>query len=140
MVYKGIGYIVNDRDTVALSREKPCTTKQIISVRKHIFELFKARSPWVYTQESQNLSCNDLREILKICPNQKVLLAVMRPNDERKAAENSGFIFNHHQPIFKDQIEWCNFLIRYALGNPETFIIFRVHPREFPTKKRRCNL
>ena len=135
MVYKGFGYIVNNRDVVASSREKPCTTKQIISVRKHIFELFTARSPWVYTQKNQNLASSYLREILNISLYQKVLLAVMRSNDERKAAEDSGFIFNHTQPIFKDQIEWCKFLIRYALGNPETYIIFRIHPREFPNKR-----
>ena len=135
LVYKGSGFIVNDRDTVASSREKPCTTKQIISVRKHIFELFRARSAWAYTQKSRKLSCSDLRKILKIGLNQKVLLAVMRSNDERKSAEDSGFVFGNSMPIFKDQIEWCKFLITYALGNPKTFIIFRVHPREFPNKR-----
>ena len=135
MVYKGYGYVVNNRDFVTLSRNKPCTSEQLKSVRKHIFELFAAKSPWVYTQKSRNLSTSSLRKTLNITLKQKVLLAVMRSNDERKAAEDSGFIFHDSTPIFKDQIEWCNFLINYAFKNPNNFIIFRVHPREFPNKR-----
>lgn len=136
-IFKGIGYgvTVNRLPAVDVYRASPCTPAEISIITEHVVELFKAASPWVYSVKSGKRASNELLDLFAVKQGQKVLLAVMRSNDERLAAGFSGVGHYGGTPLFADQYEWLSWLVEFAKSNPEYVIIFRVHPREFPNKR-----
>ncbi len=136
-IYKGIGYgvTVNRLPTVDTYRATACTTEQVEMVTEHVRELFKATSLWVYSIQSGKLASVGLLERFAVKDCQKVLLAVMRSNDERLAARFSGIAHYDGSPLFSDQYQWLSWLVEFAKLHPEYVIVFRVHPREFPNKR-----
>lgn len=136
-IHKGIGnaVVVNRMPAVAAYRTQPCTFDQVDIVTEHVFELFKATSLWVYSIRSSKLASADLLHRYAVGDGCKVLLAVMRSNDERLAARFAGVGHYDGTPLFADQYEWLSWLTEFAKGHPEYVIIFRVHPREFPNKR-----
>ena len=136
-IYKGIGYgvILNRLPVVDVYRKSPCTLPQVDMVTEHVRELFKATSPWVYSIKSDKLSSDKLFARFSVKKDQKVLLAVMRSNDERLAARFTGVEHYDGTALFADQYEWLLWLVKFAKSHPEYVIIFRVHPREFPNKR-----
>jgi hypothetical protein len=137
MVYKGVGYgvTVNRLPTVDAYRASPCTIGQVDMVTEHVRELFKATSLWVYSIQSGKLASAELLERFAVKDGQKVLLAVMRSNDERLAARFTGVAHYDGSPLFADQYQWLSWLVEFAKHHPEYVVIFRVHPREFPNKR-----
>lgn len=136
-IYKGIGYgvILNRLPMADRYRTSPCTLAQVDAVTEHVRELFKATSPWVYSIKSEQLSSDELCKRFAIKEGQKVLLAVMRSNDERLAARFAGVGHYDGVPLFADQYQWLSWLVDFAKAHPKYVIIFRVHPREFPNKR-----
>lgn len=136
-IYKGVGYgvLVNRLPEVNAYRATPCTKDQIDIVTEHVRELFKATSLWVYSIQSGKLASADLIKRFSVKEGQKVLLAVMRSNDERLAGRFAGVKHYDGSPLFSDQYQWLSWLVDFARQHPEYVIIFRVHPREFPNKR-----
>ena len=136
-IYKGIGYrvTVNRLPTVGAYRAQPCTAAQVDIVTEHVNEFFRAASPWVYSIRSGKRSSAELLNRYDVYKGRKVLLAVMRSNDERLAARFAGVAHYDGTPLFADQYQWLSWLAGFARSNPEYVIIFRVHPREFPNKR-----
>lgn len=136
-IYKGIGYgvIVNRLPAVNTYRASPCTPAQVDIITEHVRELFKATSPWVYSIKSGKRPSAELLDRFAVENGQKVLLAVMRSNDERLAARFAGVGHYDGRPLFADQYKWLSWLVDFAKTHPEYVIIFRVHPREFPNKR-----
>ena len=136
-IYKGIGYgvIVNRLPAVAAYRAQPCTGSQVDIVTEHVRELFRATSPWVYSIRSGKRASAELLDRYAVGEGSKVLLAVMRSNDERLAARFAGVGHYDGTPLFADQQQWLSWLVGFARSHPEYVIIFRVHPREFPNKR-----
>ena len=118
-------------------RERPCNEDQLGLIIEHIEELFNANSPWVYSIKNAKLSCNEVRQKMNIEASQKVILAVMRSNDERIAAALAGVDLFKAKPIFASQLDWLTWLSSFARRHENYSIIFRVHPREFPNKRER---
>ena len=116
-------------------RERPCNDDQLELINEHIGELFNASSPWVYSIKSAKLTCNEIRKRVNAKEGQKIILAVMRSNDERTAAALSGVDLFKSKPIFSSQLDWLRWLADFAKKNPNYSIIFRVHPREFANKR-----
>jgi len=138
-IFKGINnsVLVNLHPTLQITRQAPLNEEEIAAVNDHVKQLFEATSPWVYTTKSEKLSSTDLRSRLGIGAAQKVLLAVMRSNDERFGLDLAGMHLFDANPIFKSQYEWLDWLIDFSEKNPNYFVIFRVHPREYPNKRER---
>lgn len=116
-------------------RKRPCNDAQLDLINQHIEELFNASSPWVYSNKSAKLTCSEVRKRVNIKEGQRVILAVMRSNDERTAAALSGVDIFKAKPIFNSQLDWLKWLADFANRHPNYSIIFRVHPREFPNKR-----
>ncbi len=135
LVTKGLNFYFNKSPHLSDFRQKYMTKKEIAYVNEHIAELFSAKSPWVYSTKSNKVSSDNIRIKLGIKFNQKVALAVMRSNDERIGAGFAGLSGLEGQPIFSSQLEWLNWLSIFCEKNPNIFVIFRVHPREFPNKR-----
>ena len=136
-VFKGIGYgvTVNRLPAAEIYRKTPCTVDQVNMVTEHVQELFKATSLWVYSIQSNRLPSLELLKRFAVRDGQKVLLAVMRSNDERLAAQYAGVEHYDGSPLFSDQYQWFSWLVGFARSHPEYVIVFRVHPREFPNKR-----
>lgn len=136
-IYRGIGYgvIVNRLPAVAVYRAQPCTAAQVDIVTEHVRELFRASSPWVYSIRSGKRHSAELLDRYAVGEGRKVLLAVMRSNDERLAARFTGVSHYDGTPLFANQYQWLSWLAGFAKNHPEYVIIFRVHPREFPNKR-----
>jgi hypothetical protein len=137
VIVKGMTLEYNRHNFLNKSRNIPLNINQIICIDEHVNELFNANSPWVYSIKSNKYNTDFLKNKLKIKEPQKVLLAVMRSNDERLAANLSGVNIFNSKPIFNDQYKWLEWLIKYANKNKNIFIIFRIHPREYPNKREK---
>lgn len=136
-IYKGIGHgvTINRLPMAVVYRGSPCTIDQIDMVTEHVQELFNATSLWVYSIQSGKLGSAELLDRFSVKDGQKVLLAVMRSNDERLAARFAGIAHYDSDTLFDDQYQWLAWLADFARLHPEYVIVFRVHPREFPNKR-----
>jgi hypothetical protein len=121
---------------VEKNRRTPCGENDLKLNFKHTSSFYKSDSLWVYSNAVNRISTSILKKKLNIKNDQKVLLAVMRSPDEMIAAEAAGVDLSSKQKgLFETQIEWLKWLNNFALNNLNFFIIFRVHPREFPNKR-----
>lgn len=138
-IFRGIeaSVLTNQHPALERFRELPLTVSQIKLVNEHVSQLFDASSLWVYTTKSKKLSSTQLRSRLGIQEGQKILLAVMRSNDERLGLKLAGMDIFEAAPVFKSQYDWLDWLVKYAVKNPEQSVIFRVHPREYPNKREK---
>lgn len=136
-IFKGVesSVLVNQNPALKLFRNAPLNSQQIATVNAHVSQLFDATSLWVYTVKSKRISSEQLRLKLGITKSQKVLLAIMRSNDERFGLELAGVHLFTANPVFRSQYEWLDWLAKFAAENPSYYIIFRVHPREYPNKR-----
>lgn len=113
----------------------PLTMAGARVAHSHIDELLNARSMWVYSISSRGISSRSLRDFFGIKKHQKVLLALMASGDERFSANLVGGLPRADKMVFKSQVHWIRFLIRWAADNPNIFLVIRVHPRDFPNKR-----
>jgi len=115
--------------------QSPIENKKIEKVYEHIEALLEAKSPWVYSIKSQGKSVGELKNKLHVPEGAKVLLATMASGDERFAAALVDALPQYEIPFFETQVNWIEYLIKWATGRPDIFLIIRVHPREFPNKR-----
>jgi hypothetical protein len=116
-------------------KEKPLSKQEIRNVALHINELLSATSPWVYSTKSTNKTSYELLSFFKIKNNQKIALVTMSSEDEKFAGSLVDVPHQRGEPIFKTNLEWITFLVKWATERPEVKLIIRVHPREFPNKR-----
>ncbi|TGM62103.1 capsule biosynthesis protein [Leptospira meyeri] len=110
-----------------------CTKEEANSVKNHFLTLFRGRHFLAYSQPVELR--NSIKDLFKISPNQRIIVATMSSYDERFAGESIGELKKPSFLIFNTQIEWISELVRYFTANPDLFLIIRVHPREFPNKR-----
>lgn len=101
-------------------------------LRKHKRNVFKSRSVFVYSTPKKGLTP---RKILGYSENSQVLLAVMSSYDEQLAAISAGLRNSTASKVFKDQLDWLTWLIEWATNHPETTLVIRPHPRDFPNRR-----
>lgn len=115
---------------------KPLQSEEISEVAGHLKELFKANSVFVYSSPTTS-NRPDIRALYGVSPSQSILVATMSSYDERFAAESNLTLAPVTDSIFKNQIEWIQFLVDYVKTKPDLFLLVRVHPREFPNKREK---
>ncbi len=136
-VFKGSlsASLVSRSNAWTIYRDSLLTKQKILKVHSHIKELFKARSPWVYSIKASGLSQDHIKKILGIPKDKKIILATLSSLDENFAGSLVDAIAPYDKPIFETQNEWIDFLIKYASTNRSIFMIIRPHPREYPNKR-----
>lgn len=118
-------------DTISLKLSGSDYTR----VEKHINRLLNASSFSVYSEPTTGQF--DMRKHFSIPQNVKVVVAAMSSYDE----VFSAFYINRFPPdkyisnVFKDQIEWIKETINFFAKRPDLFLIVRIHPRTFPSKR-----
>jgi hypothetical protein len=135
IINKGLNFHLNRSPHLSDFRKKYMSKSEIMYVNEHIAELFAATSPWVYSTKSERIHSEKIRIKLGITTNQKIILAVMRSNDERLGGGFAGVARLEGEPIFSSQLEWLSWLGTFCEKNPDVFVIFRVHPRKFSNKR-----
>lgn len=105
--------------------------------KKHVNRLIKADSFSVYSKPASGKF--NLRTHFGIASDVKVVLAAMSSYDEifsayhiRRFPDNKYF-----SNVFKDQLEWIKSTINFFSTHPELFLIIRIHPRTFPSKRNK---
>jgi len=101
----------------------------------HFQELFQANSFAVYSSpKKENF---DIRKAFNIPTGAKILLATLSSFDEAYAA----FVIKKFprrkvfSRVYKNQFEWIKDTIEYIKKKQNTYLIIRVHPRDFPNKR-----
>lgn len=137
VIVRGISHNFNRHPFLEKIKNIPLNSRQINHVYSHLKELFNATSPWVYSIKNRRLHSIEIRLAIGATNSQKVLLAVMRSNDERQAAKLSDVDIFNATPLFGSQISWLRWLSDFARNNKNYKIVFRVHPREYPNKREK---
>jgi hypothetical protein len=105
-------------------------------VTEHLLQLFRASNRFVYSAPSGFTDLEDIKKVLSISSDKKILLATMSSADEIFAASLAGLLKESDvKPLFADSNEWIQFLISEIGARPDLHLIIRVHPREFPNKR-----
>ena len=111
--------------------------KDDISPNKEMVDLvFNHLCVMIYSkfwgQYGNSYSSQNIREFFKIPKSKKIYLATLSSSDERFAANTVGVnYFRDKAEIFKSQIEWVKFLIKYVKDNKKVHLIIRIHPRDY---------
>ena len=104
-------------------------------VDNHIKRLLDASSFSVY---SEPVSGNfDVHQHFGIPKNKKIVLASMSSYDEVYSAYFiNRFPSNKYiSDVFQDQLEWIKETIQFFKDQTDLFLIVRIHPRTFPSKR-----
>jgi hypothetical protein len=112
----------------------PCSSYELSRITDHFMALLEAKNVLVYSSAKTDGSLN-IREKFGIRPEQKILIASLSSMDEIFAAEFVGAASYEHKTMFRDQVDWIQFLIREIGKRPEWFLLIRPHPREFPNRR-----
>ena len=136
-IFKGNGasFFLNSHPYLTEIRDVPLTLTEVKQIESHVRELVNATSPWVYSVKNLKLPCLDIRQLIGARPDQKIVLAVMRSNDELNSVRLAGVDVFSKTEIFTSQVEWVNWLKEFCKEHPDIFVVFRIHPREFPNKR-----
>lgn len=105
-----------------------------LRIKRNSTLIRKAKSPWTYSQPAKGL---DVRKILDIDQQSKIVLAVMNSLDEQFAAVTAGVLPENFgsKRVFADQDAWIKSLISFSANREDMVLVIRPHPREFPNKR-----
>jgi hypothetical protein len=104
----------------------------------HVKGLINKSSPWVYSSPPTSTDLKSLKIDLNIPMNAKVLTAFISSPDEllaslalSKAFESFGLIESCYEPtfLFRDQIDWLDWLNQIASQHNDLIVFARTHPR-----------
>ncbi len=105
-----------------------------LRLRRNSVFIQNATSPWTYSQPAND---SDVRQLLNISREKKILLAVMNSLDEQFAAVTASVLPESFgsMRVFENQDEWIKSLIDYCRDQTNLVLVIRLHPREFPNKR-----
>lgn len=118
-------------------KNKTCTQDSIYKVTDNFIDIIKSKSFLSYSQSKTEQF--DIRKKFNIPEGKKIIVAVMSSYDEHLAADAVGAYRHNINPIFKTQIDWIKTLINFFKNRNDLFLIIRLHPREFPTKREKTS-
>jgi hypothetical protein len=113
----------------------PCVREAITHVTDNFIDILKSKSFLSYSQSKSESF--EIRKKFNIPEDKRVIVAIMSSYDEHLAADTVGAYQHHIKPLFNTQIEWIRTLINFFSKRQDLFLIIRLHPREFPTKREK---
>ena len=122
-----------------IARFQPLSETQVEKVNNHFRSLFKAESPWVYSQPKSNKSKHEIRSRVRADFGSKVILLAMSSMDEIFAVDMIGIspkiLLKSKYATFENQLDWINHVISIVRGESNLHLVIRIHPRELPNKR-----
>jgi hypothetical protein len=119
-------------------KQIPCDLNSMRKVTDNFIDITQSRSFLSYSQSKSATQFNIFSKFA-IPIQSKVVVALMSSYDEHLAANAVGAYRHHIKPLFRSQIEWIRELIPFFAKRPDLFLIIRVHPREFPTRREKTS-
>jgi hypothetical protein len=116
-------------------KDLPCIKEAIVKVTDNFIDIINSKSFLSYSQSKSQFF--DIHEKFNIPEGKKIVVAIMSSYDEHLAADSVGAYKHHIKPLFSSQIEWVRTLINFFSIRQDLFLIIRLHPREFPTKREK---
>lgn len=116
-------------------KEMPCLPEAIAKVTDNFIDILKSKSFLSYSQSKSESF--EIRKKFNIPDGKRVIVAIMSSYDEHLAADAVGAYQHHIKPLFNTQIEWIRTLIAFFSKRNDLFLLIRLHPREFPTKREK---
>lgn len=116
-------------------KEMPCLPDAIKKVTDNFIDILKSKSYLSYSQSKSESF--EIRKKFNIPDGKRVIVAIMSSYDEHLAADVVGAYQYHIKPLFNTQIEWMRVLIDFFSKRQDLFLVIRLHPREFPTKREK---
>lgn len=116
-------------------KEMPCVPEAITNVTDNFIDILKSKSFLSYSQSKSEFF--EIRKKFNIPEDKRVIVAIMSSYDEHLAADAVGAYQHHIKPLFNTQIEWIRILINFISKRKDLFLVIRLHPREFPTKREK---
>lgn len=117
-------------------RDLTCRRDSIKLVANNFIDIINSKSFLSYSKSKSN-NHFDIYRKFNISKEKKVIVAILSSYYEHLAADAVGAYHHHIKPIFKTQIEWVKTLIDFISKRNDLFLIIRVHPREFSTKREK---
>ena len=116
-------------------KEMPCLPEAIIKVTDNFIDILKSKSFLSYSQSKSESF--EIRKKFNIPDGKRVIVAIMSSYDEHLAADAVGAYQHIIKPLFNTQIEWIRVLIEFFSKRQDLFLVIRLHPREFPTRREK---
>lgn len=117
------------------TENSPLNPASMPLIEDHIQGIFEARTVWVYSPKTTRVSSWLIRKKISLPPRSKVVLAALRSDDERSAADLSLGPVSARNPLFQDQFSWLDWLAEFSETHPEITVVVRQHPREAPNRR-----
>jgi hypothetical protein len=113
-----------------LVKERSLSTKQIISVTKHINILLSSNNHYAFSSARTGKFCT--REYFGIEKDKKIVLVSTSSYDEQFSAYSNKSRPTHAELgiIFTSLEDWLSSLILWVKGHSHIVLIIRIHPRE----------
>jgi hypothetical protein len=117
----------------------PLDKESIEIVSEHLTALLSGESAFVYSTKADGKKLDQVSEKLRLTSEKKTLLVLLTSEDEFFAADLVDAIpsISSWKGIFKDQLAWLSWLIKFAERHNELNVVVRVHPRMLPNKRER---
>ncbi len=113
----------------------PCPPEVMSMVTDNFIDILKSKSFLSYSKSKSESF--DIRNKFNIPNGKRIIVAIMSSYDEHLAADAVGAYIHNLKPLFNSQIEWIRTLIEFFSQRQDLFLIIRLHPREFPTKREK---
>ena len=110
------------------------TPESSLAVRSHMDAVIDGRSSFSFSSGVKNRI--SIREYFNVKGSKNILLATLSSEDERFAAEIAGLDKNKKIGFFSDQLDWVEWLCKFAEQSEKLHIIIRLHPRLMNKNKR----
>ncbi len=115
--------------------EMPCLPEAITKVTDNFIDILRSKSFLSYSHSKSETF--EIHKKFNIPEDKRVIVAIMSSYDEHLAADAVGAYQHHIKPLFNTQIEWIRTLINFISKRQDLFLLIRLHPREFPTKREK---
>ena len=123
-------------ESVAWSRTQEASELEIQLVSGHIHSLVRGSDPWVYSSMSRGLAPSEIREILGLRPDSKVVTVLLSSPDETRATTQAGAEFRvGDRAGFLTGPVFLGHVMRAAASLGDYDFVFRLHPRMFPNER-----
>ena len=104
-------------------------------VESHFEEIELGRNYSVYSARSSHLT--DVRDVHRIEPGRKILLATLSSYDEAfSALVIRGFpVEKFESDVFGSQFDWISALVDWVSRRSDIHLVVRLHPRDLPNRR-----
>jgi hypothetical protein len=104
--------------------------------------MLKAKSVMTYSAAKVGKSAKKIRALWEIPSDKKITLLTTSSADEQFSFGFVGLIASDNEnylDFFENNLDWINYTINLFRDLPDSYLVIRIHPREFANKRETLN-